>query len=142
MSVALKFERPRGRIGLLSIYGMIAAVGLLIARFVPVAKIFSPWWGCPLRRATGIPCFGCGLTRAFDWEAHGHILRAFALTPFGALLPLGTALVAGWGLAVLVARVPVPVFTLDAAAGRVVRWSLLGAVLVNWLYMVLTRTGA
>jgi hypothetical protein len=142
VNVQLELHRPAQRFGLLSIYGLLAALALLVARFIPVAKIFSPWWGCPLRRATGIPCFGCGLTRAFDWEAHGHVLRAFALTPVGALLPLCFAVIAGWGLLVLVARVPVPEIRLDAAAGRVLRWSLIGAVLANWIYMVLTRKGA
>ena len=40
---------------------------------------------CPFRAITGIPCPGCGMTRAFCALAHGHILRAIrynALSPF------------------------------------------------------------
>lgn len=142
MSFRLTFHRPSSRFGLMSIYGLLALGGLLVARFIPVARWMQPWWGCPLRRTTGVPCMACGLTRAFDWEAHGHFLRAFKLTPLGALAPLAAAALALWGLAVLLARAPVPEVQLDAAASRLVRWSIVAAVLLNWAYMVATRTGA
>jgi hypothetical protein len=136
------FRRPTSRFGLMSVYGLFALFGLLVARFIPVARIFSPWWGCPLRRTTGVPCMACGLTRAFDWEAHGHFLRAFKLTPLGAIAPVAAAALAAYGLAVIAVRAPVPDIELDATGSRVLRWSIIGLVLANWVYMVATRTAA
>ncbi|MBS2029808.1 MAG: DUF2752 domain-containing protein [Deltaproteobacteria bacterium] len=139
MTARLTFQRPATRFTLLSIYGLIAAFGLLVARFIPIAKLMQPWWGCPLRRTTGIPCLACGLTRAFDWEAHGHFARAFALTPLGAMAPVVSAIVAAWGIAVLAVRAPQPDVHLDARDWRIIRWALLVSVVGNWVYMVLTR---
>jgi hypothetical protein len=142
VKAALSFRPARGRFNLLTVYGFLAILALGIARFVPVARLFHPWWGCPFRRTTGIPCMGCGLTRAFDWEAHGQVLRAFRLTPLGALAPLLCAGVAVYGILVLLFDVPVPEVKLDASSGRVLRVALVVAVLSNWAYMIATRTRA
>lgn len=40
---------------------------------------------CPLALVTGIPCAGCGLTRAFCFAAHGRFREAFG---YHALWPL------------------------------------------------------
>ena len=40
---------------------------------------------CPFRAVTGLPCPGCGMTRAFCSIGHGELARAFgynALAPF------------------------------------------------------------
>ena len=139
MTFELQFRRPSQRFGLWSIYGVLGLLALLVARFIPVAVIFKPFWGCALRRTTGIPCMACGLTRAFDWEAHGHFLRAFQLTPLGALAPLCCAAVGLWGLAVLALRAPVPELKLDPRLGKLFRWTVVAMILVNWIYMIATR---
>lgn len=41
---------------------------------------------CPFHRITGIPCPGCGMTRAFLTLGQGKITEALALNPFS--LPL------------------------------------------------------
>lgn len=54
---------------------------------------------CLFRRATDIPCPGCGLTRAFAALAKGHFSEAFAFHPFVyliALEALAAWLVWGW----------------------------------------------
>lgn len=140
MKLGLSFHRPKDRFNLFTIYGGLGLLALAVARFVPVARWFHPWWGCPLRRATGVPCMGCGLTRAFDWEAHGQLLRAFRLTPLGALAPLVCAAVAVYGLLVALFRAPIPEVTADVQAGRAARVLLVVAVLANWAYMIATRT--
>ncbi len=46
---------------------------------------------CPFKRVTGLPCPGCGMTRAF-WEmAGGNLKKALAFNPFSVVL-LGLAL--------------------------------------------------
>ncbi len=45
------------------------------------------WW----RRALGVECAGCGLTRGFVQLAHGHLLAAARLNPLAPALFLWTA---------------------------------------------------
>ncbi len=51
---------------------------------------------CLTRRALGLPCPGCGLTRALSQLLQGHLARAIALHPLAPLVALDAA--AGWGL--------------------------------------------
>ena len=41
---------------------------------------------CMFYQLTGRPCPGCGMTTAFAHMAHGHIVQALLVQPFGALL--------------------------------------------------------
>lgn len=133
------WQRPASRFGLVSLYGLLALVALGVARFIPIAVWLQPWWGCPLRRHTGIPCMACGTTRAFDWVTHGRIGEAFALTPLGTTVVLSCALLAVWGLAVIAFRAPLPDVALAPREQRVARLGLVAAVLGNWAWMVATR---
>jgi len=49
---------------LLHALGLAGVMGLLVARFIPLARL--PFWRCALREHTGWPCPGCGLTRAAE----------------------------------------------------------------------------
>ncbi|MBA2340399.1 MAG: DUF2752 domain-containing protein [Pyrinomonadaceae bacterium] len=42
----------------------------------------SRWVLCPFRFLTGLPCPGCGMTRAFCHIAHGHFVTALRFNPF------------------------------------------------------------
>lgn len=55
---------------------------------------------CWVRRVTGVPCPGCGLTRSFVATAHLDFAAAFAFHPFGPLVFLACIL----GLAAIVWR--------------------------------------
>jgi len=41
---------------------------------------------CPLALIAGLPCPGCGLTRAFCYATHGHFPEAFGFHPLWPLL--------------------------------------------------------
>jgi hypothetical protein len=41
---------------------------------------------CPLRRATGVWCPTCGMTRALGWMAHGDLHAAVRLHPLAPVL--------------------------------------------------------
>lgn len=57
---------------------------------------------CPIRLLTGLPCPGCGLTRAWVYLVHGRLTDSLLANPFGAvLLALGVAL----AVAVVTARI-------------------------------------
>jgi hypothetical protein len=43
---------------------------------------------CPFKAITGIPCPGCGGTRAFIALLHGHIWEAITINPLSVLLIL------------------------------------------------------
>ncbi|MFN7135118.1 MAG: DUF2752 domain-containing protein [Myxococcales bacterium] len=90
--------------------GVAALALLLTARFVPIAR-YWPYWGCPLRKATGLPCLSCGMTRSFDWFMRGRWLDALLVNPLGFTLAL-LASVAALYLLLAPLRPPRPVLTL------------------------------
>ncbi|MBC8141650.1 MAG: DUF2752 domain-containing protein [Armatimonadetes bacterium] len=54
---------------------------------------------CPLRAATGVPCPGCGITRALCLCAHGRFVEAVTVYhPVVPLVFLGLIAAAGYGL--------------------------------------------
>jgi hypothetical protein len=80
--------------------GLWLAGGLLgTAAFLLLGRIGVPQTGgfviCAFRRVTGIPCPGCGLTRAMAALARGELATAVRFHPFAPLL-LAEAL-ALWG---------------------------------------------
>lgn len=126
-------ERELGSVDLLGLTGL---VGLLVARFIPVARLL-PFWGCIFRKVTGWPCLGCGLTRAADHAAHLHFARAWHANPLGTLGAIGFALLAVLTVVHLAFGVRVPVPELDERDWRWARVVLVLAVLVNYAYVVM-----
>jgi len=127
---------PRNRsFGALDAVGVIGVVGLLVARFVPVARLI-PFWGCSFRQLTGYPCPGCGLTRAADRFAHFHWLGALKANPLGTVAALLFALCALYSFVHLVFAVPVPEVLLDDREWRRTRWAVGLSVLVNYLFVI------
>jgi hypothetical protein len=130
----LRFERPaRPTSGLLEIYGSIGVLLLLVARFVPLARL--PFWGCLLRKKTGIPCLSCGMTRAFDWFMHGRLLDSLLVNPLGFLLALLSVI----GFAYLVLRPLRPPRLKIELTDRQGNWARVGAltlIAANWGYLI------
>lgn len=58
-----------------------AAVALLLGLLLPSRGLYGIDV-CVFHRTTGIPCPGCGMTRAFTALSHGHFAQAWALHPF------------------------------------------------------------
>jgi hypothetical protein len=99
-------------------------------------------WPCPLMSATGIPCPGCGLTRAAVALLRGEFAAAFGAHAFAPLLLLALAALAFAGLlpaarreafAALVGR-----FERRTRAGYVV----LATLLLYWSARLLFLPGA
>ena len=60
------------------------------------ANLYLP--PCGLYATTGIPCPTCGCTTAVTWLAHGHLLQAFYVQPFGAVVGIVALAAAMLGL--------------------------------------------
>lgn len=67
---------------------------LATAALVPVSRVDSGPVLCPVRRATGRPCPGCGGTRSLVHLVHGDLRGAAAAHPLGPVLGL---LLLAWG---------------------------------------------
>lgn len=63
---------------------------------------------CAFHNLTGLPCPGCGLTRAWVAMAHGHVAQALIWHPLGPLLFLAALGYAIWSAWVALNRPPFP----------------------------------
>ncbi len=126
---------PNRRFGFVDALGLAGVVGLLVARYIPIAKII-PFWGCALREQTGWPCLGCGLTRVADHVSHLHFARAWEANPLGTVAALLFALLAVVTVLHLVFKMPVPELRLSPREWTWVRYGLPVVILINYAYVV------
>ena len=127
---------PRNRsFGAVDALGLVGLVGLLIARFVPVARLI-PFWGCTFRKVTGWPCPGCGLTRAADRFAHLNWLGALQANPLGTVAAVGFAIAALASFSHLVFKAPLPELVLSDREWTRVRWAALGLFVANYAFVI------
>lgn len=119
--------------------GVIGLFGLLIARFVPVARLI-PFWGCAFRQVTGIPCPGCGLTRVADRFAHFNVIGALKANPLGTGAAAFFAVMVVVTVLHLVFAVPIPELVFDDKEWKRLRWVALGVFLTNYAWVVYAHT--
>jgi hypothetical protein len=129
--------RRTARLGIPELFALAGLASFLAARFLPVLESGLE---CPFRAVTGLPCASCGMTHAFVALAGGRVADALSASPAGALL---AAL--AWGYAALdlaraVLGLPWP--ALPERAWRAMAVAGLGAVAVNWAWMLLAARGA
>lgn len=99
-------------------------------------------WPCPFKSALGIPCPGCGLTRASIALLRGEFAAAFGAHAFAPVLLVGLAAIAVAGL--------LPAARREAFAGVVARFErrtkaayvLAAALLLYWSVRLLFLPGA
>ncbi len=127
---------PRNRtFGALDALGLIGLCGLLVARFIPVARLI-PFWGCSFRQITGYPCPGCGLTRVADRFAHFHWLRALEANPLGTVAAFFFASCVVLSFIHLVFGVGMPELELDQREWRRARWVLGILATLNYAFVI------
>jgi hypothetical protein len=87
---------------------------------------------CPFRAVTGLPCPGCGMTRAFCSIGHGELARAFGYNALAPFVFLAAMLVWAHALATLLkldsARAALERLRPNERAGRV----MLAVTLAWW----------
>lgn len=116
--------------------GVVGLMGLLVARFIPVARLV-PFWGCSFRKTTGVPCPGCGLTRAADHFAHFRWVAALKANPLGTVAAFIFAGCVVLSFVHLVFAVPMPEVVLDARESRRLRWAIGASLVANYLFVIL-----
>jgi len=127
--------KPNRTLGTVDILGLAGLVGLLVARYIPVAKLV-PFWGCVLRERTGWPCLGCGLTRVAEHVSHFNLAAAFAVNPLGTVAALFFALASVVMVLHLVFKMPVPEVHLSPREWTVVKVATPLLIVVNYAYVV------
>ena len=60
----------------------VALVGFIAVAFMPIEGLGHSFDFCPIHRATGLPCPGCGMTRAMAAVSQGHFDLALGANPF------------------------------------------------------------
>jgi len=137
--VTFAWTAPERRLTVLHGLGLAGVLGLLVARYVPLARL--PFWHCAFRAYTGWPCPGCGLTRAAEGLAHLRFGFAFASNPLGALV--GCLLVAAGvlGLVQWAFRLPLPIPRPSPGEARVWRVAAVIAIIANYAFVIAETRG-
>ena len=118
----------------MDVLGLMGAVGFLVARFVPLAKL--PFWGCELRQRTGWPCPGCGLTRVAERMALGNVAGAWEANPLGTVAALLFAVATLISTAHLAFKLPIPIVELTRREASALRWSIAVLAILNYAFVI------
>jgi hypothetical protein len=133
--VTVTWPRPNRTIGFIEALALTGLTGLLIARFVPIARL--PFWGCALRQHTGWPCPGCGLTRVADRIAHFNVSGAWDANPLGTVVALLFVLAILLSVLHLLFKMPLPNLVPTRREAFGLRITLAAVVLLNYGYIIL-----
>jgi len=135
--MTLEWRGRHREVEFLDVLGILGALGLLVARFVPVARL--PFWGCALRQTTGWPCPACGLTRVAEHVSRGELKAAWMTNPLGSVAALIFAILAVAGAVHLLFAIPLPRVQATAAEARCFRVFALSLLVVNYAYVVVSN---
>jgi Protein of unknown function (DUF2752) len=116
-----------------AVLAIAAAAGLCLSAALSPGDATSGPVVCPFRLVTGLPCPGCGMTRAWVFMTHGRVADAVSANPFVLVtMPAAITLVL-LVCAALVRRRPLP----DLA--RALRSPVAKVVVAAWLAFALVR---
>lgn len=124
------FPLLRDRKLVLTLFG---GAALLLALFA----VGIPGWPCPILQALGIPCPGCGSTRATLLLLRGDVQASLTYHAFAPIFLLGLSIIGAAGLLPERARNPL-IETLIALEKRTgIVFVLLTALILYWLARLL-----
>jgi len=105
---------------------LLAAAAALPLDIPPLALL-----ACPFRAATGLPCPGCGATRAFHFAVRGRFGDALAFSPLATAIAAALGLHAVW-TALRLAGLPFAPRLEDTPRAR---WLAAIAIVANWIFV-------
>ena len=117
-----------------------STLALLMARFFPFELI--PLISCPLKTFTYVPCPACGMTRAFMHFVRGDFQVALRVSPLGTLLACAAVAVTIYGaLRFTIVRRgwEMKLTRMEATIARI---GVVAAVLINWVYLIVSGVAA
>ena len=117
------------------IYGLIAFLAILTARFFPVLSI-AP--SCVFRSITGFPCPTCGATRSLVQLATGNVVSALAFNPLFIVIVLAALTMFIYSLVRALFSLPRLTFLPSEPEKALFRWIIVLALLLNWAYLVVS----
>ncbi len=127
---------PAQRVDHEAIWGPLAILALLVARFFPFDLVSLG--ACPWRALTGIPCPTCGATRCIMELTRLDLGAALAMNPLAALVGLGAAVYAVHALGVwLLGWQRWRPSVSSSRVQRALRIGTVAALLLNWAYLIL-----
>lgn len=116
------------------LFGLVVVAFFGTMRYLAAAGMLFPFQ-CPFHRLIGLPCPFCGGTRAMVLLASGKVAEAVAYNPLAALAVLGLLLL---GMYALLPRRIRAQFPSKPVQGPQVRRLAVAAVLMNWLYLIVS----
>jgi Protein of unknown function (DUF2752) len=97
-----------------------------------------PWPRCLFHDLTGRPCITCGMTRSAIEFFHGHLLAAFQWNPLVFAALCGLSVFNAYAFIVLATRAPrLRIAHWSQAEKKYVRIIVIGALALNWVYLLL-----
>lgn len=117
-------------------YIIIGIFGFGIAHLLKdLQRLIPP---CMFRYFTGIPCPACGGSRTGIMLSHFQIWDALTLNPLFFILFVALAV---WGINTIIGLLMGRniVVYLSNAERQVLRWVILLAIPINWLYLIVTK---
>jgi hypothetical protein len=130
--VARRLEQKEIDYELVWLSASLVSLGVAVAWFT----LGLPWPLCVFHQLTGLPCLTCGMTRCGIEFFHGHFLAALKWNPLVFAFLLGVIAFDLYALAAIALRRPRLRMLFRQAEKKCARGVLVGALVLNWFYLV------
>ena len=111
----------------------LGSLALAMAWFV----VGLPWPHCVFHDLTGLPCVTCGATRSAIQFFHGNFGASWQWNPLVCMLLCGVTAFDVYAFAVLATRAPRLRITCRQTENKYARGIVIGALVLNWIYLLL-----
>jgi hypothetical protein len=128
-------KKRSGEIEFGIIFGSLAIMALVVARYLPLMDIMP---SCSFKALTGFPCPTCGTTRSLVNLAKGDLPGSLLMNPAFALGMILTVLLFIYNSIIVLFNTPRFALSLTRPESDTVRVAALALLLLNWYYLGLS----